>query len=137
MADCRFVRVVVTNPGGQRHLREVAYAFAETGDLERYVSSFGFSGAEIERIAARLPSGLSGRIEGELRRREVADEVAAVGNRVTRGWAGANILLSRAPLPRAAADRADVARIRGVRPGRRAPTLCPDLSGHRLPRVQR
>jgi alpha-maltose-1-phosphate synthase len=97
--DGRDPRVIVANPGGQRHLREVAAAFAEAGQLETYVSSFGYGPDEIERIGARLPGPVAAKVTTELKRRVVAPEVAERGVRVGSAWELANVALSRAPLP--------------------------------------
>lgn len=93
-------RVVIANPGGERHLRDVAAAFAEVGDLDKYISTAGFGVSEVERIARRLPGAVADKVTIELKRRSVTDEVASRAVRSGTVLEIANVGLSRLPLPK-------------------------------------
>jgi hypothetical protein len=92
-------RVLVANPGGQSHLKEVAAVFADRGALERYVSTVGFGPRDIERVGRILPRKLAARVTVELKRRSVSAEVGERTKRVATGWEIANVLLTRTQLP--------------------------------------
>jgi glycosyltransferase involved in cell wall biosynthesis len=93
------MRVVVANPGGQSHLKEVAAVFADRGALDTYVSTVGFGPHDIERVSRVLPRRLAERLIVELKRRSVTEEVGARTARVATGWEIANVLLTRTRLP--------------------------------------
>jgi starch synthase len=95
------MRVIVANPGGQSHLKEVAAVFARDGSLGAYVSTVGFTFAEVERVRRWLPGAIGERAAVELRRRAVADEIGERASRAATSWELANVLLARAPLPKA------------------------------------
>jgi glycosyltransferase involved in cell wall biosynthesis len=92
-------RVVVANPGGQSHLKEVAAVFADRDALDTYVSTVGFAPEEIERFARMLPAKFRDRARVELRRRAVSEGVGRRAKRVATGMEIANVLLTRTPLP--------------------------------------
>ncbi|MEA2158659.1 MAG: hypothetical protein QOD66_1039 [Solirubrobacteraceae bacterium] len=104
-------RVVVANPGGERHLRDVAAAFAEVGDLDTYISTAGFGISEIERLPKTIPQPVAEKLKTELRRRSVTDAVGAQAIRIGTSLEIANVALSRAPLPR-------LLKFAGLRPAR-------------------
>jgi starch synthase len=91
-------RIVVANPGGQSHFKDHAATFAARGDLERYISTFGFGPDDVER-AGRLPGKLGERARLELKRRSVDEQVGDRTTRVATVLELANVLLTRAPLP--------------------------------------
>lgn len=91
--------IVVANPGGQRHLKDVAAVFAGEGSLDAYVSTVGFTLAEVERVRRRLPRRIGGPVATELQRRAVIDAVGEHARRVATAWELLNVLLSRLPLP--------------------------------------
>ena len=103
--------MVVANPGGERHLRDVAAAFAEVGDLDAYISTAGFGASAVERLPRVPPRALGERLKVELKRRSVTDEVGARATRVGTALEVANVALSRAPLPKPV-------RFGGLRPAR-------------------
>jgi starch synthase len=92
-------RVVVTCPGGERHLRDLASAFAEVGDLHSYLSTAGMGEHEIERLRRRLPRRVGDKLTVELKRREVTPEVAERAALVGTAGEAANVLLTRVGLP--------------------------------------
>src|SRR5581483_7496080 len=92
-------RVVVANPGGQSHLKEVAAVFAERDALERYVSTVGFGPEEIDRFARLLPPKFAERARTELKRRAVSEAVGARTSRVATAMEVANVMLTRTHLP--------------------------------------
>jgi glycosyltransferase involved in cell wall biosynthesis len=104
-------RVVVANPGGERHLRDVAAAFAEVGDLDTYISTAGFGLSEIERLPKAIPPAVAEKLKTELRRRSVTDAVGAQAIRIGTALEIMNVALSRAPLPR-------LLKFAGLRPAR-------------------
>lgn len=104
-------RVVVANPGGERHLRDTAAAFAEVGDLDTYVSTAGFGVSEVERMPRAIPRRVAEKLQVELRRRAVTDQVGEHAVRIGTLLEVTNVALSRAPLPR-------VIKFAGLRPAR-------------------
>jgi alpha-maltose-1-phosphate synthase len=92
-------RVVVTCPGGERHLRDVASAFAEAGDLHSYISTAGMGATQISQLRRRLPRRLGDKLVIELKRREVTPEVAERAVLVGTAGEAANVILTRLGLP--------------------------------------
>jgi glycosyltransferase involved in cell wall biosynthesis len=100
LRECRRVtRVVVANPGGQSHLKEVAAVLADRDALDTYVSTVGFGPRDIERVSKVLPRKLSDRVTTELKRRSVSDAVGARTKRVATAMEIGNVLLTRTRLP--------------------------------------
>jgi glycosyltransferase involved in cell wall biosynthesis len=92
-------------------LRDTAAAFAEVGDLDKYISTAGFGASEVERMPSAMPRALADKLAVELKRRSVTDEVGARAVRTGTLLEVANIGLSRAPLPR-------LLKFAGLRPAR-------------------
>jgi alpha-maltose-1-phosphate synthase len=93
-------RVVVANPGGERHLRDVAAAFAEVGDLDLYISTAGYGVSQVERLPRAIPGAVAEKMKVELNRRAVTDEVGARAIRIGTTLEVANVGLARLPLPK-------------------------------------
>ncbi|MFL5829858.1 MAG: glycosyltransferase [Solirubrobacteraceae bacterium] len=93
-------RVVVANPGGERHLRDVAAAFAEVGDLDLYISTAGYGISQVADLPRTIPGPVAEKLKVELKRRAVTDQVGARAIRIGTTLEVTNVALSRLPLPK-------------------------------------
>ena len=80
------MRCVLSYPGVMAHAQQAALALAEAGELDRFVTSFGYrEDGALAGLVRALPGGLSGKLKRELGRRRIMPDLAG-RTTVHGGW---------------------------------------------------